>query len=111
MHVLHRWYCTLSTLNTDPNAAPYEEYAGEVDAVLRDIAHNLLLQNEQSVVSTALLTPTASAYLVAEKAGHVGKCLRYLRERIGVPRDLSIHAAMQFRAILTGYIDAIEQGF
>lgn len=32
------------------------------------------------------------------------ECLLYLRDRIGVPRDMSIHAARQLRAFINYYV-------
>ena len=41
----------------------------------------------------------AGEYELAVREG-TGVCLAYLRERVGVPRDMSFPAAMQFRAYL-----------
>jgi hypothetical protein len=38
----------------------------------------------------------------------VKQSLLYLRERIGVPRDMSVHGARQFRAHINWFIDQLE---
>ena len=35
-------------------------------------------------------------------------CLLYLRERIGVPRDMTVHGARQFRAHINWFIEIID---
>lgn len=35
-------------------------------------------------------------------------CLLYLRERIGVPRDMTVHGARQFRAHINWFIDKLD---
>jgi len=39
----------------------------------------------------------------------VTQSLSYLRDRIGVPRDISIHGAQKMRAHLNWYIDSINK--
>ena len=43
-----------------------------------------------------------------DKARDVASALAYLRDRIGVPRDMPLAAARQFRAHLNAAIDSLD---
>jgi glutathione S-transferase len=81
----------------DPYAVPNEKYVDSVDAWLR-------------IVADAMLDGSAEPLQPSEpkKDKEIAKCLRYLRERVGVPRDMSYPAAMQFRAHLNWAIDQLD---
>jgi glutathione S-transferase len=81
----------------DPNAVPNEEYVDSVDAWLRIVAHAMLDGSAEP------LQPSEP-----KKDKELAKCLRYLRDRVGVPRDMSYPAAMQFRAHLNWAIDQLD---
>lgn len=87
--------------------AQAEEWTPAGDAMLRHVVHALLVgpATKQSSPQHALqLTPTtpapgspAARLAVAPVLSAAG----YLRERVGVPRDMSFPAARQLRAHLT----------
>lgn len=87
----------------DPYAKPAPEYAEAVELALRHVA-------------TALLdgTEAAEAAARADLAGSGGRkgglamCLVYLRDRVGVPRDMGQAAAVHLRAHLNWCIDLLD---
>ena len=80
----------------DPTAVPNLNYEEKVDKLLRTTV--LLLLDGSAGVSTGE---------TSEEGKGVASCLAYLRDRIGVPRDMSYPAAMTLRAHLNYIIDAI----
>ena len=80
----------------DPTAVPNLNYKEKVDKLLRTTV--LLLLDGSAGVSTGE---------TSEEGKDVASCLAYLRDRIGVPRDMSYPAAMTLRAHLNYVIDAI----
>ena len=82
----------------DPNnLSPVEWHAESVDVALRHVAQSLLEgADELEAFSSGLSAkPTAAA-------------LAYVRQRVGVPRDMSYPAARQFRAHLSEVMDRVE---
>ncbi len=82
----------------DPYAVPNFNYETRVDECLRRVAQALIEGTAQ---------PGESSVSPSKDAKSVGKCLSYLRDRVGVPRDMSYPAAMQLRAHLNWCIDSL----
>jgi len=82
----------------DPYARPNPALVDAVDAVLLRVAA-ALLRNEPELLQG--LGSVAEASGAQEGAlAQVGPCLAYLRDRIGVPRDMRLPAAKLLRAYL-----------
>ena len=84
----------------DPYAIPNEKYVPIVDEWLRIVTEALLDGSTKPLEEISLSA--------AKKDKNVAKCLEYLRDRVGVPRDMSYPAAMQFRAHLNWAIDQLD---
>jgi glutathione S-transferase len=92
---------------SDPYAAPGSEMLEVVSGLLRLVACELLrgppVLEDESIISftTAVKQTTmAAGCTTGSKLAQVAVCLEYLRDRIGVPRDLSMPAAKILRAHL-----------
>ena len=82
----------------DPYAKPSKEALPAVDVCLRHVAHALLEGTEAAAPSaTADLGSGGSRPALAVS-------LAYLRDRVGVPRDMGQAAGMHFRANLNWMI-------
>jgi len=84
----------------DPYAEPDEEVLPFVDSVLRVVCEALL--TEQSQIQRQL-----TDFVPKHLKDDVIQSLVYLRERVGVPRDMPFAAARQLRAYLNMAIDTI----
>ncbi|GLC43420.1 hypothetical protein PLESTB_001555600 [Pleodorina starrii] len=89
----------------DPTALPALEHSREADAALRHVAHALLVGVEAKQVSTEALQTSPSAGL---SGAAVVSAAEYLRDRVGVPRDMRYPAARQLRAHLNWLIDNLR---
>lgn len=87
----------------DPYAAPDEQVQPIVDAALRVVC-DALLGGEAALNG---LEPALQAAVPAEQASSVVSSLEYLRDRIGVPRDLPLASARYLRAYLNWAIDTL----
>lgn len=91
---------------SDPNAVPNDSVKGSVDNCLRIVSMAMLHGTD------AVAEDLKSAIDVVKEGGseHVGNVidsLVYLRDRVGVPRDMSLPAARQLRAHLNFVIGSM----
>lgn len=95
----------------DPAATPNASILPAVDLLLRHVANSLLNKKSNSgwLSPVAMMSAgTSSSDLLQEAVGTLDKvstqaladCLDYLRERIGVPRDMTYPAAQELRKVL-----------
>lgn len=89
----------------DPTASPWEDDLPAADAALRHVAAALLREDEDIATADALQLATGPEALSANVAA---EALAYLRDRVGVPRDLHFPAARQLRAHLNWAIDSLN---
>ena len=94
---------TYSAPLSDPNAKPGEEFIPAVDAALRIVVQSMLQPELTMSESTSSLVRQGRAFPTDPTIAS----LAYLRDRIGVPRDMSYPAARQFRAHLNYVIDSL----
>jgi len=83
----------------DPTAVPAEAAVPAVDLALRHISH-ALLEGPKAV------TPSAFGAASAPTAAS----LQYLKDRVGVPRDMSYAAARQLRAHISWFQQHLAHG-
>jgi len=81
----------------DPYAEPNLELAEDVGIMLRYVAHSLLTSTDEM---EPLLREDLSPTREPEKVQAVAICCDYLRDRVGVPRDMALPSALQLRAHL-----------
>ena len=89
---------------SDPTATPGEEHIPAVDAAMRRVAHELLEGSAAAKPAEARVDTDAGSLAGAPAAD----ALAYLRDRVGVPRDMKYPAARQLRAHLNWFVDALE---
>jgi len=82
----------------DPNANSDMRYKEQIECMLRFTVHALLEGHE-----------TVSSSKPSGLSGEeVAACIYYLRDRVGVPRDMSFPAARQLRAHLNWAVDVVQ---
>ena len=90
----------------DPNAVPNEALQSSVDRCLRTICSALLGGVDEHDTEMKNIA-NAIARGGNEYTDGVIASLAYLRDRVGVPRDMRLPAARQLRAYLNWSIDMI----
>lgn len=89
----------------DPYAKPNEEAVAAVDVCLRHVTNALI---EGASATEAAAKADVGAVSGGEGGRSLVVCLGYLRDRIGVPRDMSQPAAMNLRAHLNHMIAMLD---
>ena len=89
----------------DPYATPAMEHLDAMDAVLQCVT-KALIDGEPKVEASSFPALVSSASKATKEALRVS--LRYLTQRVGVPRDMSYPAARQFRAYLLSAEEALQ---
>ena len=92
----------------DPYADPDDVARPSVDKVLQIVCEALLDESDDHDTTLANLTPVLKDAVDSDVNDDVASSLAYLRDRVGVPRDMPLAAARHFRAHLNWAIDAIS---
>lgn len=92
----------------DPYAETDSSLVGTVDDVLRALATVMLSCEKPNTVPGSDQAEMISAAAAASNTKGVVSSLAYLRDRIGVPRDLPLASARYLRAYLNWAIDVLE---
>lgn len=93
----------------DPYAAPDEHLVPFVELALQSVCRALLVEGGEESHKAALdeMKITLLNDLPKDKARDVSSALAYLRDRVGVPRDLPLASARQLRAHLNAAIESL----
>lgn len=90
----------VSAALADPHAFPNEKYIAPVDSALRFVLFAMLDGIDEGKINTI----KSSGYPVNE----VVASLNYLKNRIGVPRDMMPHSARMFRAHINWFNEVVS---
>jgi glutathione S-transferase len=93
----------------DPYANPDEDLVPDVDTALKVVCRALLAEGGDEAHAAALqyMKQSLQTEVPKNKARDVSSALAYLRDRVGVPRDLPLAAARQLRAHLNEAINVL----
>ena len=110
------YYCA------DPNAAAMEDIVPVLDSALRAIMDSMLgnppppLPDPAGACAVPTVTAVHSSRFLSwressnpELSAAVASSLVYVRERVGVPRDLSVHGAAILRAYINAFLNVLRQ--
>lgn len=95
----------------DPYNVPDQFAAPEVDVAYRLLIMALLRGREAVeplIKKEIALGDTLYGEGAAKGRSRIVKCLNYLRERVGVPRDMTLPEARQLRGHLTWMVDLLK---
>jgi glutathione S-transferase len=93
---------------SDPTAISGMEYEAEVDAALRYVAAALLIGVQSDGEPAVQVVVSSSQQGPGSLSGApVVPSFEYMRDRVGVPRDMPLPAARQLRAHLNWFIDTV----
>lgn len=95
----------------DPYAEPDNDVRPAVDAALRVVCAAMLMDESESSPdrTPAAFVAPLNAAVPSDKIAGVASSLAYLRDRVGVPRDLPLASARYLRAYLNWGIDALTK--
>jgi len=96
----------------DPYAESDTSVQGSVDAVLRVVCQAMMdTEKDKNVVPSAEYEQLLLSVVGASgtSPATIVPCLEYLRDRVGVPRDLPLASARYFRAYLNWGIDVLSK--
>jgi len=100
---------TVSAPLSDPDARPNEAVIDDVDEILRCVCESMLSQAESSSDEVAVpQLPSAVESWSSERKANVAIALSYMRDRVGVPRDLRFPSARILRAYLHHYVKRLK---
>ncbi|KAK3236808.1 hypothetical protein CYMTET_53069, partial [Cymbomonas tetramitiformis] len=88
----------------DPYASPNESLQPDVEKLLQAVVFAML----QGADASSTVSTKVAADIKGRHGKEAARCLMYLRERVGVPRDMSYPAAMQFRGHLNHFINLLS---
>ena len=91
----------------DPNATPSQAVQSSVDTVLKTVSLALLEGTDKLEETMAKIAEIAVSEGGDDFVGGLVASLSYLRDRVGVPRDMRLPAARQLRAHLNWAIGII----
>jgi len=92
---------------SDPTAEPGMHAFPSADTALRHVVHALLIGPEEKQSSSSRLAEGSGANKASLSAEDAVAALKYVRDRVGVPRDLKFPAARQLRAHLNWGIEQL----
>jgi glutathione S-transferase len=92
----------------DPYAAADEQVQASVDAALRIVCAALMDMEATSSAPDSSVRDALRAAVPTKHVDGVKSSLAYVRDRVGVPRDLPLAAARYFRAYLNWGIDSLS---
>ena len=92
----------------DPYAEPDDRVQPAVDAALRVVCSALLQDAAAAAEPSEACRDALVAAVPAQQVAGVQSSLAYLRDRVGVPRDLPLAAARYLRAYLNWGINALS---
>lgn len=92
----------------DPYAAPDEDLIPHVEKALRLVCSAMLAEGPGAHESALKDMKAGLNCFDGDKAQNVASALCYLRDRIGVPRDMPLAAARHFRAHLNEAIEVLR---
>ena len=92
----------------DPYAEPDKDVIPAVDAALRVVCEALCKASQDDMETLEAMKATLKRAIPPQVVPGVQSSLVYVRDRVGVPRDLPLAAARYLRAYLNWGIDALS---
>jgi len=89
--------------NPDADTNSVSAYRSAVDVALRQVLSSMLAANSNTDSIATSSNKLAEGYPSKE----VKECMLYIRDRVGVPRDMTVHGARQFRAYINNFVESI----